>query len=139
MHIPSGSLRSGIEALKQERYLEAINLLEAFCYCCHLPDHAEEASSEDCLLAGVSLVAAYERSGDLERATALCQEMAAGSPSWAQTWATQALAVLSHPQPKSALPWQQDQSHQLPPIQHKAYDCQSVPLHDSILALCKSA
>lgn len=83
MSPPYGSLRAGITALKQERYLEAINLLESFCYCCSIqgssPRQGERSSSrvssEECALARVALVIAYQGSGDLERSTALCQEL----------------------------------------------------------------
>lgn len=83
MSPPYGSLRAGITALKQERYLEAINLLESFCYCCSIhessPRQKERNGSrinpEECALARVALVMAYQGSGDLERSTALCQEL----------------------------------------------------------------
>ncbi len=105
MSPPYGSLRAGIAALKQERYLEAINLLESFCYCCWLHESSprqKEGSRidpEECALARVALVMAYQGSGDLERSTALCQELLeqGGTPStplWAQEWAAQALPTL---------------------------------------------
>ncbi|MCF2969640.1 hypothetical protein L1047_00310 [Synechococcus sp. Nb3U1] len=104
----TGSLRAGITALKQERYLEAINLLESFCYCCSIQESTLRRPSErngsrmdpsECVLAQVALVIAYQRSGDLERSAALCQELLeqTGIPEtslWAQEWAAQALPTL---------------------------------------------
>ncbi|MFT0728802.1 hypothetical protein [Synechococcus sp. F70.1] len=116
MSPPHGSLRAGITALKQERYLEAINLLESFCYCCSIqgssPRQRERSrpklDPEECALARVALVMAYQGSGDLERSTALCQELleqgeTPSTPPWAREWAAQALATLKqaaeHPMP----------------------------------------
>ncbi|MFS8854844.1 hypothetical protein NW851_07500 [Synechococcus sp. H55.7] len=103
MSHPHGSLRAGITALKQERYLEAINLLESFCYCCSIQEKQERngsrANPEDCALARVALVMAYQGSGDLERSIALCQELleqkeTVESTTWAREWAAQALPTL---------------------------------------------
>jgi len=103
MSHPHGSLRAGITALKQERYLEAINLLESFCYCCSIQERQERngsrADPEECALARVALVMAYQGSGDLERSIALCQELleqkeTPESATWAREWAAQALPTL---------------------------------------------
>lgn len=108
MSHPHGSLRAGITALKQERYLEAINLLESFCYCCSIQERQEHrlserngsrADPEECVLARVALIMAYQGSGDLERSTALCQELleekeTPESAPWAREWAAQALPTL---------------------------------------------
>jgi hypothetical protein len=135
MSFPSGSLRSGILALKQERYLEAINLLEAFCYCCSLrTDDAEDGHIPDeCLLAQVSLVKAYQGSGDLERAIALCQDVTASTHPQVKTWAEQALQVLLNPETQQALPWQCDQI--LPPILGLGGEDQDRPLQRAAISV----
>ncbi|MFS8866951.1 hypothetical protein [Synechococcus sp. H65.1] len=56
----------------------------------------------------MALIMAYQGSGDLERSTALCQELleqgeTPSTPLWAREWAAQALATLKqaaeHPMP----------------------------------------
>lgn len=147
----TGSLRAGITALKQERYLEAINLLESFCYCCSIQESSPRRLSErngsrtdpsECTLARVALVMAYQRSGDLERSTALCQELVeqvgvSEGGLWAQEWATQALPTLrqaaEHYMPPEEL------MTRLPAVQ-QLEECQALcSSRDPALHLLKSA
>ena len=150
MSPPYGSLRAGITALKQERYLEAINLLESFCYCCSIqessPRQKERNGSridpEECALARVALVMAYQGSGDLERSTALCQELLEQkeipiAPLWAQEWAAQALPTLKQASEHSMPP---EEVMARLPVLRQLEDCQ--PLcrsRDPALHLLKSA
>ncbi|MFT0788125.1 hypothetical protein, partial [Synechococcus sp. H55.10] len=136
MSPPYGSLRAGITALKQERYLEAINLLESFCYCCSIqessPRQKERNGSridpEECALARVALVMAYQGSGDLERSTALCQELleqgeTPSTPLWAQEWAAQALPILKQASEHSMSP---EEVIARLPVLRQLQDCQSL-------------
>ena len=135
MSHPHGSLRAGITALKQERYLEAINLLESFCYCCSIQERQEHrlserngsrANPEECALARVALIMAYQGSGDLERSTALCQELleqkeTPESAPWAWEWAAQALPTLKQASEHSMPP--EEVMARLPVLQ-QLEDCQ---------------
>ncbi|MEN9201602.1 MAG: hypothetical protein Q6K80_04295 [Thermostichus sp. DG_1_6_bins_120] len=131
MSYSTGSLRAGITALKQERYLEAINLLESFCYCCSIQEGTSRRLSErkgshmepsECLLAQVALVMAYQRSGDLERSTALCQELLEQEgETWAQKWAAQALPTLKQAAEHYMPP--EELMTRLPPVQ-QLEECQ---------------
>lgn len=137
MSPPYGSLRAGITALKQERYLEAINLLEFFCYCCSIhessPRQKERNGSrinpEECALARVALVMAYQGSGDLERSTALCQELleqgepSSTTPLWAQEWAAQALPTLRQASEQSMPP---EEVMARLPVPRQLEDCQTL-------------
>ncbi|MFS8841817.1 hypothetical protein [Synechococcus sp. W55.2] len=135
MSHPHGSLRAGITALKQERYLEAINLLESFCYCCSIQERQEHrlserngsrANPEECVLARVALIMAYQGSGDLERSIALCQELleqkeTPESAPWAREWAAQALPTLKQASEHSMPP--EEVMARLPVLQ-QLEDCQ---------------
>lgn len=138
MSHPHGSLRAGITALKQERYLEAINLLESFCYCCSIQERQESlsrrlserngsrADPEECVLARVALIMAYQGSGDLERSTALCQELleqkeTPESAPWAWEWAAQALPTLKQASEHSMPP---EEVMARLPVLRQLEDCQ---------------
>jgi hypothetical protein len=135
MSHPHGSLRAGITALKQERYLEAINLLESFCYCCSIQERQEHrlserngsrANPEECALARVALIMAYQGSGDLERSTALCQELleqkeTPESAPWAWEWAAQALPTLKQASEHSMPP---EEVMARLPVLRQLEDCQ---------------
>lgn len=132
----TGSLRAGITALKQERYLEAIDLLESFCYCYSLQGSSRRRLREEncrvgpaeCALAQVALVMAYQRSGDLERSAALCQELLEQAESneacqWAKEWAAQALPALKQAVEHHIPP--EELTHRLPTVQ-QLEECQAL-------------
>ncbi|OKH37297.1 peptidase M48 [[Phormidium ambiguum] IAM M-71] len=83
------SLQAGIEAIKQKRYQEAINLLEKFCGQC-LDDR-----SEDYLRARMWLVAAYQKTNQNQKAIALCQQLSKSTNPKVSQWAQQTLESLN--------------------------------------------
>lgn len=83
------SLQAGIEAIKQKRYQEAINLLEKFCGQC-LDDR-----SEDYLRGRMWLVAAYQKTNQNQKAIALCQQLSNSSNPKVSQWAKQTLESLN--------------------------------------------
>jgi Zn-dependent protease with chaperone function len=85
----SSPLFAGLESLKQGAYEEAITYLEAF-----FQEHPD-SQSQEYLQAYTSLIIAYQRSGNLEQAILLCQQLATSANLQAQTWAEQALKSLS--------------------------------------------
>nr|WP_290227870.1 M48 family metalloprotease [Trichocoleus desertorum] len=89
MSSQSGALQAGIDALKQGRYSEAINLLETFCR-----NHSFSESKE-LLQAQMWLVKAYPRVGQPEKAIALCQQLSLHENPQVHTWAKQTLQTLS--------------------------------------------
>jgi Zn-dependent protease with chaperone function len=93
------SLQAGLEAVKQKRFQEAIELLEAFCLTC--PDF----QSKDYLSAQMGLVKAYQRTGQLEKAIATSRGLAASDNLQVSDWAQQTLQSLTYPtkQPSNAL------------------------------------
>ena len=113
MSQPPECLRTGIEALSQERYLEAIDRLEAYCYRCSIEEGSQTFPPDSYPLAHICLVKAYLSSGDCERALALCQDVASGSHLMARHWATSALPEL---QQAVSLSWQERESLTLPPL-----------------------
>ncbi|MGQ9837070.1 MAG: hypothetical protein ACUVRV_03665 [Cyanobacteriota bacterium] len=150
MSYSTGSLRAGITAFKQERYLEAINLLESFCYCCSIQGSSPRRFGEqkgsrmdpsECALAQVALVMAYQRSGDLERSTALCQELleqteVSKTSLWAQEWAAQALPTLKQAAEHHMSP--EELMARLPTVQ-QLEECQALcSSQDPALHLVKS-
>jgi hypothetical protein len=54
------SLQVGLDALKQERFQEAVEILEAFCL------NSSDRASSDYLKAQMGLVKAYHRTGELD-------------------------------------------------------------------------
>ncbi|MBG1268076.1 zinc metalloprotease HtpX [Nostoc sp. WHI] len=78
------SLQSGLDALKQERYQEAVKLLEQFCRNC------VERDSPDYLSAQMSLIKAYQGTGEIEKAKVLCQKLMMSENPQARSWAEQA-------------------------------------------------
>ncbi len=111
------SLQSGLDALEQDRYLEAIDLLESYCYTCELAATCSASQKQACLLAQISLVKAYLGSGDLERALALCQAVAdTDEDPLAQQWAQAALPILYTEELQQSLPDHQRIPLELPSI-----------------------
>jgi Zn-dependent protease with chaperone function len=83
------SLQAGIEAIKQQRYQEAITLLEAFCL------QSLDDRSEDFLRARMWLVAAYQKTNQNQKAIVLCQQLKKSSNPKVSQWAKQTLEKLN--------------------------------------------
>ncbi|WP_238360577.1 tetratricopeptide repeat protein [Iningainema tapete] len=77
------SLQSGLEAAKQGRYQEAVQILEQFCRNC------ADYSSNDYLTAQMWLVKAYQGTGETEKATILCQKLTNSDNPQIRDWAEQ--------------------------------------------------
>ncbi|MEH2262264.1 zinc metalloprotease HtpX [Nostoc sp.] len=78
------SLQSGLDALKDKRYQEAVKLLEKFCRDC------AEHDSSDYLSAQMWLIKAYQATGEIEKAKILCQRLIMSENPQARSWAEQA-------------------------------------------------
>ncbi|MEH2199558.1 zinc metalloprotease HtpX [Nostoc sp.] len=78
------SLQSGLDALKDKRYQEAVKLLEKFCRDC------AEHDSSDYLSAQMWLIKAYQATGEIEKAKILCQRLMMSENPQARSWAEQA-------------------------------------------------
>lgn len=87
----SVSLEAGVAAVYQERYQDAISILEAFCHDC-----AANAQCRDreYLQAQMHLVKTYAQTAQTERATILCQRLAACENAQVQIWAQRSLKTL---------------------------------------------
>lgn len=85
------SLQSGLDAFQQGRYQEAVQLLEQFCR------NAVDYNSSDYLSAQMWLMKAYQGTGEIEKATSLCQKLMMSENQQVRTWAEQARQ--SFPQP----------------------------------------
>jgi len=83
----TNSLQSGVDALKQQRYADAVQILEAACS--QLQPHSKEY-----VQAQMWLVRAYKENAQLEAAIALCQQMATSPILSVQTWAEKILSQL---------------------------------------------
>jgi uncharacterized Tic20 family protein/DNA-binding SARP family transcriptional activator len=91
MPSPSELLQAGIEAVKQERYSEAIQSLEDFCRSSTNPH------SKNYYQAQMWLVKAYQKNGQSQQAIALCRQLAASENPQVQVRAQQMLQSLSAP------------------------------------------
>jgi Zn-dependent protease with chaperone function len=80
--------QAGAAAIQQQRYPDAVRSLEAFCQ-----SHAN-TSSKDYFQAKVWLVKAYQSTGQLSQAIALCQQLIATAPPQLQAWAQKSLSAL---------------------------------------------
>lgn len=89
------SLETGLDALKQGRYQEAVQLLKQFCQNCADP------GSKDYIKGLMSLAKAYQSSGQTEKAIALCQQLASHEHPQVSSWAQQALKVMSPASPEA--------------------------------------
>ena len=83
--------QSGLETLKQQRYSEAIDLLEKFCHFCQT---SSKTSSKEYLQAQMGLVKAYHSIAEHEKARLLCQQLAANENPQVQAWAQRTLKSL---------------------------------------------
>jgi Zn-dependent protease with chaperone function len=75
------TLESGLDALKQGHYQEAVQLLEQFCR------NSADNSSSDYLKAQMGLVKAYQRTGEVEKARVLCRQLMMSENSQVRSWA----------------------------------------------------
>ncbi|WP_225894402.1 tetratricopeptide repeat protein [Atlanticothrix silvestris] len=78
------SLQSGLDAFHQGRYQEAVELLEQFCRNCG------QHNSSDYLSAQMWLMKAYQGTGEIEKATSLCQKLMMNENPQIRNWAEQA-------------------------------------------------
>jgi len=92
--VPNPSLDAGLAALKQGNYDMAIAHLEGVC----------EFELDEAIIsrASVALVKAYRRSGDPQRAIALCQTLSQDLNPKVQQWATNTLPELMAESPPPA-------------------------------------
>lgn len=82
-------LKQGHQALREERYSEAIAILEEFCHSFNHPQTQEQFQ-------GIMwLIKAYEGDDQLEKAIELCQQLATCEDPQVRTWAEQALETFS--------------------------------------------
>lgn len=87
-----GALQSGLEALKQKEYQEAIRLLENFCKICQVDS---QASFKEFIQAQMGLIKAYSCIGDKQKAIQLCQKLANSKNPQVQEWSKKTLISLS--------------------------------------------
>ena len=85
--VPNSSLDTGLAALKQGNYLDAITHLKAVC--------ETELDESMVTRASQGLVLAYRKSGDTQKAVALCQDLTHHSNPKIREWATSILADLN--------------------------------------------
>jgi Zn-dependent protease with chaperone function/tetratricopeptide (TPR) repeat protein len=90
MSSPSGLLQAGVDALKQRRYPEAVQAFETVC------QSQSNYRSKEFFQAQMYLVRAYQESGQISQAIALCQQMAACEHTQVREWAQRTLPTLSH-------------------------------------------
>lgn len=91
MSSENGLLQAGHDALRQERYIEAIELLEEYCIDCQDP------RSQEYLQAQMWLVTAYYRSGQNSQAKAICHRLTDSKNPEIASWAQQTLNSLENP------------------------------------------
>ncbi|MDF5729542.1 MAG: hypothetical protein PUP92_16420 [Rhizonema sp. PD38] len=82
------SLQSGIEAVMQGRYQEAVKILEQFCRSCADQSCSEYNSAQ------VWLVRAYQGTGDIGKAMTLCEKLMKSENLQARHWAEQMCPTL---------------------------------------------
>lgn len=83
-------LETGIAALQQQQYQEAIGNLEAFCHDCA----TQSQLGRDYLRAQMHLISTYEQQGQRDRALTLCQNLTQSTNAQVQIWAEQKLKSL---------------------------------------------
>ena len=88
MSSSSDGLKAGIDALKHQRYPEAVQLLEAFCHQC------QNRQTKEYFQAQMWLAKAYQGNDQLEDAIVLCQQLSSSENPQLQEWSAQALASL---------------------------------------------
>lgn len=92
MSIESGAFQSGLKALKQKQYPEAIKCLEHFCQICQVDS---QTSFKEYIQAQMGLVKAYHKVGKVRKARLLCQRLSVNKKSRVKAWAKNYLAILS--------------------------------------------
>lgn len=85
--IPNSSLKAGLAALKSGDYPTAIAILESICQIQHQTSR---------LKAQMGLVVAYEHTGEINRALALCQILTNNSNPQVKEWAVRNLTQLTN-------------------------------------------
>lgn len=88
MPSPSDLLQAGVNALKQKRYAEAVQALEAFCHS------QATARSKDFFQAQMYLVKAYQDQGQIDQAIALCRQMTQAEHPQVCAWAERVLPTI---------------------------------------------
>ncbi|MBD2498273.1 DUF3137 domain-containing protein [Nostoc sp. FACHB-280] len=83
--------QSGLEALKQKRYAEAVSFLESFC---QIYETIPEIECQELFEAQAALVKAYHFTGQHQEARLCCQKLAESNHPQIQTWAQQILQSL---------------------------------------------
>ena len=83
------SLQAGLDALKQGRNRDAVQILKQFC------QYYTQAGSKEYLQAQMGLVKAYHRNGETEKAIALAQELTTQENPQVSGWAKQVLQTLT--------------------------------------------
>jgi Zn-dependent protease with chaperone function len=82
-------LQAASLAIRQKHFPEAIRILEAFC------QQQAKSPSNDYFQAQIWLAKAYQQTGQVELAIALCRRLSLSSPPQVQAWARQTLTTLS--------------------------------------------
>lgn len=90
--IPNSSLKAGLAALRSGDYPTAIAILESICQTQHQTSR---------LKAQMGLVVAYEHTGEINRALALCQILTNSSNSQVKEWAVRHLTQLTNRYPSA--------------------------------------
>ena len=96
MPAQSDPMKSGLQALEQGRYSEAIASLEMFCQVCPNPN------SKPYMQAQMGLAKAYHSHGNPQKALALMRKLATSKEPQVQRWAQQALQTLSAASPSAS-------------------------------------
>ncbi|BAZ00703.1 peptidase, M48B family protein [Tolypothrix tenuis PCC 7101] len=95
------SLQSGLDAFNQGRYSEAVEILE------QVSRNAVDQNSSDYLSAQMWLMKAYQGTGQIEKASILCQRLMMSDNPQVRSWAEQARQTLPQApvtQPRTAPP-----------------------------------
>ncbi|GAB1538440.1 zinc metalloprotease HtpX [Scytonema sp. NUACC21] len=89
------SLQSGLDAIKQGQYQKAVQILEQFC------QNSVDSTQPDYLKAQMALVKAYQGTGELEQAIALCQQLMQNENLQVRSWAEKTRPTLNEsPKPQ---------------------------------------
>ena len=83
------SLQAGLEALKEGRHRDAVQILKDFS------QYYTQPGSKDYIQAQMALVKAYHLAGETEKAIAIAQELAKNENSQVSNWAKQSLVSLT--------------------------------------------
>jgi len=83
------SLQAGLEALKERRHRDAVQILKDFS------QYYSQRGSKDYIQAQMALVKAYHLAGETEKAIAIAQELTKNENSQVSKWAKQSLVSLT--------------------------------------------